>query len=58
MGWPLFLPDHGYLNTCITKDAMTADFRVLDHVTTPGSPVRTKASFAIRGRVPGLQANG
>jgi alkaline phosphatase D len=35
---------------------MTADFRVLDHVTTPGSPVKTLASFQIQDGVPGLQA--
>ncbi|MDR6415541.1 hypothetical protein J2808_002282 [Pseudarthrobacter sulfonivorans] len=39
-----------------TTEAMTADFRVLDYVTTPGSPVSTLASFAIQDSVPGLQA--
>jgi alkaline phosphatase D len=48
--------NRGYVNTTITKEAMTADFRVLDYVTTPGSPVSTKASFAIQDGVPGLQA--
>ena len=47
--------NRGYVNTKITKDALTADFRVLDYVTTPGSPVRTKASFASRDRMPGLR---
>lgn len=37
--------NRGYVKT---KDALTADFRVLDYLTTPGSPVSTKASFAIR----------
>ncbi|WP_426766195.1 alkaline phosphatase D family protein [Pseudarthrobacter sp. 1G09] len=50
--------NRGYVNTRITKDSMTADFRVLDHVTTPGAPVSTKASFEIRDGVPGLQARG
>lgn len=50
--------NRGYVNTRITKDAMTADFRVLDHVTTPGALVSTKASFEIRDGVPGLQAQG
>lgn len=45
----------GYVNTKITKDAMTAGFRTLDHVTTLGPPVRTKAFFQIRESVPGLQ---
>ncbi len=46
--------NRGYVNTRITKDAMTADFRVLDDVTTPGHPASTKASFAIQDGVPGL----
>ena len=48
--------NRGYVNTKITKDALTADFRVLGYVTTPGSPVSTKAAFAIRDGVPGLVA--
>ena len=47
--------NRGYVNTRITKDSMTADFRVLDYVTTPGSPVSTKASFEINDGVPGLE---
>jgi alkaline phosphatase D len=46
--------NRGYVTTKITKDSLTADFRVLDYVTTPGSPVSTKASFAIQDGVPGL----
>jgi hypothetical protein len=30
--------NRGYVNTRIAKDAMTADFRRLDYVTTPGTP--------------------
>lgn len=46
--------NRGYVNTRLTKDAMTPDFRVLNYVTTPGSPVSTKAFFAIQDGVPGL----
>lgn len=46
------------LGTKVTKDAVTADFRVLDYVTTPDASVSTKASFAIQDGVPGLQARG
>lgn len=46
------------MNTRITKDALTADFRVLDYVTTPGAPVSAKASFEIREGVPGPVAKG
>ncbi|WP_104116334.1 alkaline phosphatase [Arthrobacter sp. B1805] len=48
----------GYVNTRITKDSMAVDFRVLDYVTTPGSPIGTKASFRIDDGVAGLQAAG
>jgi alkaline phosphatase D len=42
-----------YKDATITKDALTADFRTLDHITTPGAPVSTKASFAVQDGVPG-----
>ncbi|MEN8583655.1 alkaline phosphatase [Arthrobacter sp. KBS0703] len=50
-----FNDQRGYVRTTITKDSMTADFRVLDYVAAPGSPVSTKASFQIHDGVPGLQ---
>jgi len=46
----------GYVNTRITKDSLQADFRVLNFVTTAGSPVSTKASFELHDGVPGLSA--
>lgn len=48
--------NRGTVNTKITRDAITADFRTLDHVTTPGAPAGRKASFAIQDGVPGLVA--
>jgi alkaline phosphatase D len=44
--------NRGYLNTRITKDAMTADFRMPDHVSTPGSP----GVVRVQDGVPGLVA--
>ncbi|MGX6604678.1 alkaline phosphatase D family protein [Micromonosporaceae bacterium Da 78-11] len=44
----------GYVRTRITDDSMTADFRVLPYVTTPGAPAHTRATFVIEDRVPGL----
>ncbi|RAS68787.1 alkaline phosphatase D [Lentzea atacamensis] len=44
----------GYTLTRFTPDELRTDFRGLDHVTRPGSPVHTKASFAVEDRVPGL----
>ncbi|SNC64316.1 alkaline phosphatase D [Kytococcus aerolatus] len=45
----------GYVRTTITPEAMTADFRVLDHVTTPGAAARTDATFRIEDGQRGLQ---
>jgi alkaline phosphatase D len=44
----------GYTVSRFTPDELRTDFRGLDYVRQPGSPVRTKASFAIEDRVPGL----
>jgi len=40
--------------TTITKDALTADFKVVPYVTAPDAPVHTRASFAVEDRVRGL----
>jgi alkaline phosphatase D len=45
----------GYVRTTITKESLTADYRVLKYVTAAGSPVSTKATFSIEDGVPGLQ---
>jgi alkaline phosphatase D len=50
-----FNNQRGYVTTRITKDSLRADFRVLDFVSMPGSPVSTKASFQINDTVPGLE---
>jgi alkaline phosphatase D len=44
----------GYVLTRFTEREFTADFKVLPHVTTPGAPVHTRASFVVADRVPGL----
>ncbi|GGK93687.1 alkaline phosphatase D family protein [Mangrovihabitans endophyticus] len=44
----------GYVRTRITRETMTADFRVLPYVTRPGAPAHTRATFVIEDRVPGL----
>jgi alkaline phosphatase D len=44
----------GYVLTKITPRELTADFKVVPYVTTPGAPVYTRASFAIEDRVAGL----
>ncbi|MFD9699136.1 alkaline phosphatase D family protein [Lentzea sp. NPDC059081] len=44
----------GYTVSRFTPDELRTDFRGVDYVSRPGSPVRTKASFAVEDRVPGL----
>ena len=44
----------GYVNTTITAEEMSVDFRCLNQVRTSGEPVFTRASFVIEDRVPTL----
>ncbi|MGX7675512.1 alkaline phosphatase D family protein [Plantactinospora sp. DSM 117369] len=44
----------GYVLTRFTERELRADFKVLPHVTTPGAPAYTRASFVVSDRVPGL----
>ena len=45
----------GYVRTRVTPDTMTADFRSLPYVTSPGAPAHTRATFVVEDRVAGLQ---
>jgi len=45
----------GYVSTTITRDSLTADFRCVPVVTTPGAEVFTRATFVIEDGVRGLQ---
>lgn len=44
----------GYVNTTITPDDLSADFRCLNQVKTPDEPVFTRATFVVEDRVPRL----
>lgn len=44
----------GYVRTRFTGKARTADLRTVAAVTTPGAPVRTRASFVVPDRWPAL----
>ncbi|GIE96501.1 alkaline phosphatase D family protein [Paractinoplanes rishiriensis] len=44
----------GYVRTRITPGTLTADFRVLPFVTTPGAAAHTRATFVIEDRVAAL----
>ncbi|MEV4282984.1 alkaline phosphatase D family protein [Actinoplanes xinjiangensis] len=44
----------GYVRCELTRDTLRADFRVLSHVTRPGSPITTRATFVSERARPGL----
>lgn len=44
----------GYVNTTITPDDLTADFRCVPQVRTPGAAAFTRATFVVEDRVPAL----
>jgi alkaline phosphatase D len=46
----------GYIRSTITPTRITADFRAVDAVSTPGAPVRTVRSFVLQDGRPGLQS--
>jgi alkaline phosphatase D len=45
----------GYVRNVITPDAWRIDYRVLDFVTLPGSPIHDRASYVIEQGAPGAQ---
>ena len=47
--------NRGYVRNVVTATQWTADFRVVDSITTPGAPVRTRASYVIEDGRPGAQ---
>ena len=42
-----FNGQRGYLRCTVTPERLTTDFRVLEYVKQPGSPVSTRASFVV-----------
>ena len=47
--------NRGYVRNVVTASGWTADFRVVDSITTAGAPVRTRASYVIEDGRPGAQ---
>ena len=50
-----FNAQRGYVRCDVTAERCVADYRVLDYVTRPGSPIATRASFRIDDGRPGAQ---
>ena len=50
-----FNDKRGYTRCTVTPDEWTTEYRVLDYVSEPRSPVRTDATFTVRAGRPGLR---
>ncbi|MEU8110098.1 alkaline phosphatase D family protein [Nonomuraea muscovyensis] len=50
----LHLRRRGYLMIQITPSTLTADFKIVPYVSTPGAPVVTAGTFALHDRIRGL----
>lgn len=50
-----FNAQRGYVRSVVTEREWRTDYRVLPHVTSPGAPVSTRASFVTEAGRPGLQ---
>lgn len=44
----------GYVMMRLDEETVTAHLRGLDHVTTPGAPLQTRATFTVEAGVPGI----
>lgn len=46
----------GYVRFDVKPDELKADFRVVEYVTKPGAPIKTRASFVVEDGRPGAQS--
>jgi alkaline phosphatase D len=46
----------GYVSFELRPEQLRADFRVLEYVSRPGSPIKTRASFVVEDGKPGAQS--
>ncbi|MEZ4415993.1 MAG: alkaline phosphatase D family protein [Gemmatimonadota bacterium] len=51
----LFNGQRGYVSCTVTPDEWRADYQVVDYVSRPGAPVRTRASFVVENGRAGAQ---
>ena len=47
--------ERGYVNCTVTPTEWRTDFRTVEYVQKPGSPINTRASFTLASNEPGLQ---
>ena len=48
-----FNAQRGYVTCTLTPEQYRSDYKVLDYVTRPGSPISTRASFVVENGQPG-----
>jgi alkaline phosphatase D len=51
-----FNSQRGYVRCTVTPERWTSDYRVVEFVSRPGSPIRTRASFVVENGRPGAQS--
>jgi alkaline phosphatase D len=51
----LYNSQRGYVRCAVTPKQWQSDYRVVDYVSKPGSPVKTRASFVVEAGRPGMQ---
>ncbi|WP_436775316.1 alkaline phosphatase D family protein [Yinghuangia sp. YIM S09857] len=49
-----FNAQRGYASVTVTPDQWRTDYRVLDYVTRPGSPISTRATLVVQDGMPGV----
>jgi alkaline phosphatase D len=54
-GVKFFNGQRGYVRCTVTPDSWRSDYQVVEKVTEPGAPVKTRASFTIESGRPGAQ---
>jgi alkaline phosphatase D len=51
-----FNGQRGYIRCAVTPSSWTSDYRVVEYVSRPGAPIRTRASFVVEAGRPGVQS--
>jgi alkaline phosphatase D len=54
-GLKFFNDQRGYTRCTVTRQTWRTDFQIVEKVTTPGSPIKTRASFVIENGKPGAE---
>ena len=50
-----FNQERGYVRCTVTPESWRSDFRVVEYISRPGAPVKTRASFVVESGQPGVK---